>query len=205
MNWKQNAFARLALPSAIALLTMASVANAHTGHIESPDLVQGFMHPFSGLDHILAMLAVGLWATQLSAANQRAIWLVPVAFIDVMMVGGLLGANGVALPGVEVGILASVLILGVLIAASVRLPLAASMAIVGAFALFHGFDHGASMPATVSGLTYGVGFINATILLHAAGIGLAMGAQKLLDKNSALPLRFAGAAISLGGLLLMVS
>ncbi len=149
---------------------LPSLAQAHPGipgHTHGFD--NGLFHPLTGLDHICAMIAVGLWAAQ---RGGRALWLVPLTFVSVMAFGGALGMSGIALPFVETGIVASVLILGVLIAAAVRLPLMASAAMVGLFALFHGFAHGAEMPDTASGLVYGIGFIAATAILHLCGIGL---------------------------------
>ena len=139
------------------------------------------------------MVAVGLWAAQLGG---RALWLVPAAFVSLMTVGGALGMAGVPVPMVETGILLSVLLLGVLIAAAVRLPLAASMAVVGLFAIFHGHAHGSEIPVAASGLAYGLGFVLATAVLHGCGLGLGLLAQK---KFTAPALRFAGAAIARGG------
>jgi urease accessory protein len=197
---------RLALPAMSTLLVATSVAHAHSGHHEPAGFAHGFMHPVGGWDHILAMLAVGLWASQLAlGGNKKAMWAVPLAFVSMMTIGGVLGASGVAVPAVETGIAASVLVLGVLIAAAIRLPLAASVAVVGAFALFHGAAHGAEMPANSNGLMYGAGFTLATILLHAVGIGAGVGVKQLLSSPKALPARFAGAAIALCGLMLMIS
>jgi urease accessory protein len=194
----------LAAMSAAATGVLATAAQAHPGH-SANEWTHGFLHPMIGWDHLLAMLAVGIWATQLASTNRRALWAVPATFVSVMAIGALLGMSGLALAGVETGNAASVLVLGVLIAAAVRLPLPASMAIVGAFALLHGHAHGTEMPAAASSLTYGVGFMLATISLHAAGIGAALGAQKLLTSPKTLPLRYAGAAIALCGLMLMVA
>ena len=140
--------------------------HAHPGH-DTASFGAGLVHPLGGLDHILAMLAVGLWVAQLGG---RARWMAPATFIGVMTLGGALGLAHVSLPFVEQGILLSVLVLGVLIAAAVRLPLVASAAIVGLFALCHGFAHGAEMPDTAAGFTYGAGFALATALLHGSGL-----------------------------------
>lgn len=184
----------------------ASSAQAHSGHEETAGFMHGFAHPIGGWDHVLAMVAVGLWASQLAfAGHKKAMWAVPLAFVIMMSMGGMLNAAGSTIPGVETGIAASVLILGVLIAAAVRFPLALGVTIVGAFAFFHGQAHVTEMPIGASGLVYGVGFILATILLHAVGIGAGIGAKHLLHSPTALPLRFAGAAIALCGLMLMVS
>ena len=172
-------------------LMLSGLAHAHTGHGATTGFAHGLEHPVGGLDHMLAMIAVGILAAQ---QGKRALWAVPLAFVSVMALGGVLGATGVAVPFVEGGIVVSVLALGVLIAAAMRLPLAVSAAIVGVFALFHGHAHGAEMPHAASGLAYGVGFLLSTILLHAIGIGLGLGAQKITKPQA---MRFAGAAIAM--------
>ena len=173
MNTRHRSFAT---PLATLCLALAPVlAHAHPGHGVS-GFAAGVSHPVHGLDHILAMVAVGLWAAQLGG---RAKWLVPASFVSVMAIGGALGMAGVAMPFAEQGIFASVLILGVLIAAAVRLPLAASMGIVGLFALCHGQAHGLEMPGNAAGLAYGAGFVIATALLHATGIGCGLTIQRL--------------------------
>lgn len=181
----------------------ATSAFAHPGHLPADGFLHGAEHPLTGIDHILAMFAVGLWASQLASLRQdkRALWMVPAAFVTMMAIGGAVGMSHVVqLPLVEVGIGASVLILGVLIAAAVELPLLASAAIVACFAVFHGFAHGAEMPETLSGLSYGAGFITATIALHAAGIGAG-----LLTQHGISPklIRFSGIAIALAGIILL--
>ena len=204
---KFSSLFRFGALSGAALLMLASTASAHTGHSETSGFTHGFAHPLGGLDHVLAMIAVGLWAAQLAASNpshKRALWMVPLAFVAMLTAGAVAGFSGLALPGVEIGITASVLVLGVLLATAVRCPLLAGMAIVGIFAIFHGFAHGAEMPQFASGLSYGLGFICATILLHAAGIGFALGAGKLLRAPNALPLRLAGAAIIVSGVMLFI-
>ncbi len=165
-------------PLATLSFALAPVlAQAHPGH-DASGFAAGVSHPLHGLDHILAMVAVGLWAVQLGG---RAKWLVPASFVSVMAIGGALGMAGVAMPFAEQGILASVLILGVLIAAAVRLPLAASMSIVGLFALCHGHAHGLEMPGTAAGLEYGAGFVIATALLHASGIMAGLMIQRFAE------------------------
>ena len=136
---------------------------------------EGLLHPFSGLDHVLAMVAVGLWASQLGG---RALWLLPLTFPAVMAVGAALGFGGVALPFVEIGIAGSVLVLGAAVALALRPSLAISIPLIGAFALLHGYSHGVELPADVSALSYGAGFIAATLLLHAVGIGLGLAANR---------------------------
>ena len=182
----------------LTTLMVPSLAHAHVGVGETSGLLHGMGHPLSGLDHICAMVAVGLWAAQMGG---RSIWAVPLTFITVMAMGGIMGMIGINLPFVETGIVISVLTLGVLIAASVRLPLVASVIIVGLFAICHGHAHGAEMPETASGLAYAVGFIIATAFLHACGIGSGIAIQRLASPKI---VRFAGTAIVLcGGYLLL--
>jgi urease accessory protein len=190
---------QIVLP-AFLILFLPSLAQAHPGvpgHAHG--LGSGLTHPFTGLDHICAMVAVGLWAAQ---CGGRAVWLVPLTFVSVMALGGLLGVAGVVVPFVETGIVMSVLVLGVLIAAAVRLPLAASVAIVGLFALFHGQAHGAEMPASASGLVYGAGFVMATACLHVCGIGMGLLAQRW---GTARLVRYAGGAIAACGVYLCLT
>jgi urease accessory protein len=181
-----------------ACLMSPLLAQAHPGlpgHTHG--FANGLAHPLTGLDHICAMIAVGLWAAQ---RGGRSLWLVPLAFVSIMALGGMLGMTGGALPFVETGIATSVLILGVLIAASVRLPLLMSVFIVGVLAMFHGYAHGAEMPATASGLAYGIGFMLATASLHLCGIGMGLAAQKI---NSVKLVRYAGGAIAACGVYLI--
>ena len=153
----------------------ASVASAHPGHSPADGIVSGFSHPLGGWDHLLAMLAVGLWAAQLGG---RAYWRVPAAFVGIMALTALIGNAVGPLPGIDPGIAATVVALGLLIASAARLPVGAGMALAGIFAAFHGFAHGAEMPATSTGLAYGAGMIAATALLHAAGVALGLGAAR---------------------------
>jgi urease accessory protein len=182
-------------------LVSPSTALAHPGHGINNGFVPGMTHPLTGLDHICAMLAVGLWAAQ---RGGRALWAVPLAFVSVMALGAVVGMRGVEVPYLDKGIAATVLLLGVFIAAAVRLPLVASATIVGLFALLHGYAHGfeAGTVSTASSLLYGAGFILSTIFLHLTGIGLGLGLQRV----SQLPvIRYAGAAIALCGVLLLLT
>lgn len=154
--------------AALALATASGAAFAHPGH-ESASFFTGFAHPLGGLDHLLAMLAVGLYAAHQPGATR---WMLPAGFVLAMLAGAGLGALGVALPAVEAGIAASVLVLGLLIALAARLPLAASLPLVAAFALFHGHAHHAEMGGA-SLVTYATGFALATALLHGAGYAIA--------------------------------
>ena len=191
-------FALVVLVAAIAVILGPRSAFAHTGVSPAHDLLHGLAHPLTGLDHMLAMFAVGLWASQ---RGGRAIWFVPLTFVVVMTLGAMLGMSRVSIPYVEPGIAISILILGVFIAAAVRLPLSISAAIVGLFAIAHGYAHGTEIPATASGLTYTMGFIAATILLHATGISVGLASQRL---HSSQLVRYAGAAIAICGLILCI-
>jgi len=181
----------------LVFILLPTLAQAHPGipgHTHG--FANGLAHPLSGLDHICAMVAVGLWAAQ---RGGRALWLVPSVFVSVMIMGGALGMAAVPVPFVEPGIAASVLVLGVLIAAAVRLPLPVSAVLVGVFAIFHGYAHGAEMPDSTSGLAYGVGFVAATASLHLLGIGSSLFAQRF---GSARMVRYAGGAIAVCGIYL---
>ena len=145
------------------------------------------------------MIAVGLWAAQ---RGGRALWAVPLTFVSMMTLGAVLGMGGITIPFAEQGIAASVLILGILIAAALRLPLIASMSIVSLFALFHGYAHGAEMPASSSGLSYGLGFVTTTAMLHLIGIGAGLAAKKLATEKT---VRYAGGAIAACGLYLVIA
>jgi urease accessory protein len=192
-----KSFSKLKLAALLALASLSpTLAHAHYLPGGAHGFTSGFSHPLFGLDHVLAMVAVGLWAAQLGGRSR---WLVPAAFVGLMTVGGALGMAGVPVPLVETGILTSVLVLGALIAAAVRLPAFAGMALVGLFAIFHGHAHGTEIPLAASGLTYALGFMLATATLHLCGIGLGTLAQKHM---AAPTLRFAGAAIAVAGICL---
>jgi len=184
-------------PIVIVGLLAATPAAAHTGVGSTSGLMHGFMHPVAGLDHVLAMVAVGLFAWLL---NGRALWLVPAAFVTMMAVGGALGVLAVPVPYVETGIALSVIVIGALAAMGKGLPLAIAMAVVGMFAIFHGHAHGAEMPETMSGLAYGIGFMTATALLHGAGILSGIGLGKASAAHGAKLVRAGGALTSIAGL-----
>jgi urease accessory protein len=156
---------------AVALLAAlwAQTACAHVLKGEAYGFLTGFLHPISGLDHVLAMVAVGLWGAQLGAP---AIWMLPVAFPLVMAMGGMLGFLGVPIPGVEYGIAASAILLGAAVAFEVRPPIVVAGLLVGFFAIFHGHAHGTELPPGQSALLYSMGFVIATGCLHAVGIGI---------------------------------
>ena len=183
----------------VSILTLAlatGAANAHTGVGATMGFSHGFGHPFSGLDHILAMVAVGLFAAGLGG---KAKWLVPSAFVGMMALGGALGITGIDVPFVELGIAASVIVLGAAIALQLSLPIVAAMGLVGFFAIFHGHAHGAEMPSAASGLTYALGFMLATAILHAMGIGLGLGLGRLNSAASSSVARVAGGAVAVAG------
>jgi urease accessory protein len=183
---------------AAAGLLFAATAQAHTFGATGGGLAQGFAHPFLGLDHLLAMLAVGLWAAQLGG---RARWAVPAAFMVMMAMGEALAFFGVALPRVEMGVTVSVLVFGLLVATATRLPVRFGAMVVGAFALFHGHAHGTEMPMQASAWGYGAGMLAASVLLHAAGLILARLTQRGVMAQRGL--RVGGAAIAAGGALML--
>lgn len=193
------ASSRTLIVSAI-LAGFAGPALAHSGHDGGAGFAAGFAHPFGGLDHLLAMAAVGLWAIQ--QGSRRALILLPAAFVASMALGFALGLGGFGLPGIETGIALSVLILGLLVAFAVRLPLAAAGTLTALFALFHGHAHGTELPQAEMALSYATGMVMATALLHGAGLVAATLAQK-----GALPAltRAAGAACAMTGLAILVA
>lgn len=178
---------------------LPSFAFAHTAGGEASGFMHGLTHPVSGLDHVCAMLAVGLWAAQLGG---RSVWVVPLTFVSVMALGGALPILGIGLPFVEQSIVLSVLLLGVLIAAAVRLPLWLSSGVVGLFALWHGHAHGTEMPAHTSGLLFGSGFALTTALLHAVGVFSGFEMQRMARGHA---IRFAGISAVLCGAYLAVA
>ncbi len=183
-------------PFLTGMLVAASpdLALAHEGEGVAGGLASGFMHPILGPDHLLAMVAVGLWGAQL---GRPLIIALPIAFPMMMAVGGLLGVAGAPLPGVEIGIALSALLLGGAVAAAFRAPTVAAVALVALFAVFHGHAHGGELPVAASPLAYGVGFVVSTGLLHGAGIAIGL----LNDWRPRGPwiVRGAGALIALAG------
>lgn len=180
------------------VVMLPGVALAHTGHGPSASLAEGLRHPLLGLDHVLAMVAVGLWAAQQGGRARLAL---PAAFLAVMLAGGLLGMAGGALPAVEVVVVGSVLALGALIALGRPLPWSLAMAIVGGFALFHGLAHGAALPGAAGGALFGAGLL----LASAALLGLGIGLGRMLERAaSPRVLRYAGAVVLVGGLGLLL-
>ncbi len=191
----------LVIAIAVTLL-IPTVAQAHTGVGDTNGFWHGLEHPISGLDHILAMVAVGLWAAQIGG---RAIWIVPTAFVLSMSASSILGQLGLPLPGIEQGILASDFILGLLILFAARFPIAISATIVGILAIFHGYAHGAEMPSTVSGLTYGIGFIIATAGLHLSGIVSGLAIERYQPAFQDRLFRLGGGAVLVGAIYVLVN
>jgi urease accessory protein len=188
MKWSAT---RLALGLAIAAAPTLAHAHAQTG--EATGFLTGFMHPLTGLDHIIAMVAVGLWGAQLGAP---AIWMLPVTFPIVMAFGGFLGLIGLTVPGVEIGIALSGVLLGAAVMTESRPPQITAAAMIAVFAICHGHAHGAELPPGTSGLTYSIGFVVATGLLHACGIGIGTINRWSYGR---LVLRALGGLISVGG------
>lgn len=184
----------IAVAALLALLALPGPAAAHTFGATGAGLAEGFLHPLGGWDHLLAMLAVGVWAAQLGG---RAVWAAPAAFVGGLVLGAVLGMAGVELVAVETGILASLVVVGLLIALAVRLPLPGGLALVALFGLVHGHAHGTELPEAASPLLYGIGFVSASILLHAIGVALGTAARRW-----ALPLlpRLGGGAVAAAGL-----
>lgn len=193
------------LLSAITFATAAlapAVALAHPGHAHDGNagFMHGFLHPMTGLDHILAMVTVGILAYQIGG---RALWMVPTAFVAVMAAGGLLGVAGVSFYFVEPGIAASVVVLGAIVALALKPPVAVAMALVALFAVFHGYAHGIEAPLDGSFAAYGAGFMVATALLHAAGIALGMLVGRISASYGTVGYRLAGSAVALTGLVIL--
>lgn len=183
------------LASSTALLLASGVALAHPSHEHASSFMAGFAHPMSGFDHLLAMLAVGLWAVSIGG---RAMWAIPVAFVVTMLVGGGLAVAGMQVPFIEQGILLSVIVLGSLVLGAKRLPMMACAAIAASFALFHGAAHGIEMPLNANGLQYALGFASSTVILHLMGLGLGLLATPFMT-------RLGGFMIAVMGLLLVVA
>lgn len=189
--FRVNGLMRLMAVAALCLASGAALAHVQEG--QAAGFLAGLSHPVSGLDHVLAMVAVGLWGAQLGLP---AIWLLPVAFPLVMAFGGFLGLLGIPLPGVEIGIALSAVALGIAVAAEARPPLWASALLVAVFAVFHGHAHGTELPEGQSGLAYSLGFVVATGLLHAGGIAIGLVHRWPPGRAG---LRVLGALVAVGG------
>jgi urease accessory protein len=183
-----------------AILTPA-VVFAHTRVGHTSGFVYGFGHPISGLDHVLAMVMVGVFAWQLGG---RALWLVPTTFLTVMAAAGALGIAGIGVPFVEIGIALSVVALGAIVAFNVKAPVAAAMGVVGLFAIFHGYAHGAEIPEDVGGVAYAAGFLIATAILHLAGISAGFLIGNAGEHHGSVVVRLAGGLTTVAGVALLV-
>ncbi|MFA9477294.1 HupE/UreJ family protein [Phycisphaerales bacterium AB-hyl4] len=196
---------RIALLAVGAAATLAPVGVAwahphHKPHIHGENaFVHGLLHPITGLDHVLAMLAIGLWASQIGG---RHTWAMPAAFVALMIVGGLGATLGLPLVAVEGGILASVLILGLLVAAACKLPLVGGAAVAGLFAIFHGYAHVSEMTTGASLAAFGIGFALASAALCFAGLGVG---QLLQTRGQAMLVRACGGGIATVGLVLVAT
>ena len=201
MGVKYNMKIRTVMLAVCGLAVASSPAMAHPQLIlagNAGGLVAGFCHPWLGLDHLLAMIAVGLLSVRL---GRRAIWILPASFLGLMTLGGAIGMAGIGFHRVEFGVALSVVVLGLALASGRRSPLFASAVIVGAAGLLHGHAHGTEIPAMVAPVLYAAGFISATAVLHLTGI---VAGTWLVDNNRrAVAIRLAGAAISCAGLLLL--
>lgn len=188
--------ARAVLLSLLALAAAPALGHTQAGAMSG--FLSGFLHPLAGLDHVLAMVAVGLWGAQLGVP---AIWLLPVTFPLVMACGGFLGLIGIPLPGVELAIAVSAVMLGAMVTLAVRPPVWTAALLVGCFALFHGHAHGTELPPGASGLLYSLGFVTATGLLHAGGIGIGLMQRWPVGQ---VALRGLGAGVTLGGMIFLI-
>lgn len=183
--------------SALLLFSVSSIAVAHPGHGAS-GFAAGVLHPFSGLDHLLAMVAVGLWAAQ---NGGRKIWLLPATFMTMLAFGAAVAMQWQGLPMVEAGIAASVLALGLLVALSARMPALFSISVTALFGFCHGYAHGLELPASAAPASYAAGFLLATALLHLSGIAAGVAAQR----HSRLLARGMGVAIAMSGAYLLLN
>jgi urease accessory protein len=175
------------------IISLPSFAFAHVERGQATGFIIGLQHPWSGLDHVLAMIAVGIWGAQL---GNPAMWLLPVTFPMVMSMGAMMGLLGIPLPGIEIGIALSAILLGAMVVGEVRPKLIIAALMVSFFAIFHGHAHGTELPVGQSGLLYSMGFVIATGCLHGIGIALGLVHRWPLGK---LALRGAGAFIAVMG------
>jgi urease accessory protein len=191
MSRKFKAFA-----ATTAFLSMPAAALAHTGVGDASGFAHGVAHPMLGLDHLLAMMLVGLLACQLGG---RARWLLPASFITVMVLAGIVGMQGWDAPFIEAGIALSIVGLGMMVATGRQMRTAVSVSAVAFFALFHGYAHGAEMPETAGGLGYAAGFVLATALLHAAGFGIGMAIARVRTAGASKIARALGGLAAMAG------
>jgi urease accessory protein len=191
--------ARWILGLILLLAVLPSMVIAHPGHgtPTTDDLAAGFTHPLLGPDHLIAMVAIGLWAAQIGG---RAMLLLPAVFVSMMLAGGAAAMGGWEVPALEPAIVASVLVLGLVIAAAANLPLWVGVIITAAFAFVHGAAHGSELHGASPAL-FALGALTASALLHAAGAALGL---TMISKRGALPVRIAGGAIAALGLLMAI-
>jgi urease accessory protein len=192
---------RAAVTTFVIFFVLApAAALAHPGHDGAGGIMYGFVHPVTGIDHVLAMIAVGVLA---ALYGGRALWLVPLSFVAAMAIAGVIGMAGIVIPVAEVGIGVSVVVLGLAIAFQLRPPTFVAMAVVGFFALFHGYAHGAELPDGITGLSFALGFLFATALLHGTGVGLALLMQR--QASSRRLLQVGGGAMALVGIAVLAN
>ena len=185
------------LITVLIILAFPLSAWAHIESGQAGGFVSGLSHPVSGLDHVLAMIAVGLWGAQLGAP---AMWLLPIAFPMMMAFSGMLGLMGISVPGIEIGIALSGIVLGALIFTETRLPLTGALLLVGFFAIFHGHAHGTELESGQNAMLYSLGFVICTGTLHGVGIGMGLVHRWHFGR---LALRGAGSLVMAGGLLFL--
>lgn len=181
------------------IFALPTVAEAHVLSGEGGGFLHGFEHPLSGLDHMLAMFCVGLWGAQMGG---RSVWSLPIAFPLIMVAGGMMGIAGIPLPAVESGIALSIIVLGAAIACLWRPPEWLALVVIGVFAIFHGYAHGAELPNAADPADYAFGFVVATGLIHLAGIAVGLGFQRLHGGQLA---RALGGLIGLGGVYFLIA
>lgn len=192
---------RAAVTTFVIFFVLApAAALAHPGHDGAGGLMYGFVHPVTGIDHVLAMIAVGVLA---ALYGGRALWLVPLSFVAAMAIAGVIGMAGIVIPVAEVGIGLSVVVFGLAIAFQLRPPTFVAMAVVGFFALFHGYAHGAELPDGITGLSFALGFLLATALLHGTGVGLGLLMQR--QASSRRLLHIGGGAMALVGIAVLAN
>jgi len=192
-NYDDQANFSVSLSALMVFLLWASPALAHVEQGQAVGFITGLEHPWSGLDHVLAMIAVGLWGAQL---GNPALWILPVTFPMVMSMGAMMGLLGIPLPGIEIGIAVSAILFGAMVLGEIKPKLYIAAVMVGFFAVFHGHAHGTELPAGQSGLLYSMGFVIATGVLH--GIGITIGIIHRWPAGK-LALRGAGAFIAAMG------
>jgi urease accessory protein len=194
---RRNMRLKTFLPSLGLALLAAEPSSAHTGAGAAFSIQSGFLHPLGGLDHLLAMFAVGLLAAQLGG---RAIWLVPGTFVWMMVAGALAGIAGIGIPGVEFGIVISIVAIALPVAFALGMPAALAMAYVGFFAILHGYAHGAELPAGADAAPYIAGFALATALIHATGVVAGMLCGRIVIGQGCYALRIAGGLVAIAGI-----